>query len=315
MSYPQVVLPHLSWLDNDNQDPQMTMNRAGNVAALHIDSRLGYNEFDPSNDIIVASNIGNGRAANPLFSHKVRRIATKHFELFFYLDNIIAGYNDHITMVLELRAPDAPRTEIIDITLDPGVYDLTTLAAEIKNKLDAWFVANWLPPPFPVSTVTVNPPPAGSNLLGNLTITVNTFTLSTPFLGIDPNSSFIANSSSMLVLSDDNTYPVPSVQYIRVNFFSLSPYNYIDMVSRRLTQDSKNLSTTNTASNYTLFMRIYSPQYGFNKYDYSEPLLWTNVNFDTTIFDIDFRFIDNNGRLIKTAVRRNFWWLATIVSM
>lgn len=315
-SYPQVVLPHLTWLDTNNQDPQMIMPRAGNIASLHIDSRLGYNEFDPSNDIIVASNIGvAGRGANPLFREDVRRVAPKHFELFYYLDNIIEGYNDQIEMVLEQRAPDPPRTEIINITLDPGVYDLQALADEIKEKLDAWFVANWAPPPIPVSTVAIVAAPAGSNLLGSLNITVDTFSLADPYLAINPASSFIANSSSMLVLSASNTWPVPSVQFVRINFFSLSAYNYIDMVSYTLTRDSKNLSSTNTSSNYTLFMRIYSPQYGFNKYDFTEPLLWTNVNWDSSIFSIDFKFVDSNGKLIKTAVRRNFWWLLDLKSM
>lgn len=311
----EIILPPFIYNDRDNLDPQMVMLRDPSTGSLDIDSRFGRGEFDNASSVLIATNSNNSNNSPNYLLKDIRRVAIKHLELFFYLDNIIAGYNDTFQMVLELRAPDVPRTEIITVTLTPGVFNLAGIAQNIEDALNAWFLANWLPPPIPVANVAVVPPTLGfPGLLGTLNITVNTFTLSTPFLAVNPASSFIANSPSMLIVSAENTWPVPSVQEININFFSLVPYNYIDIVSDVLTRDSKLLSSTNTSTNYTKVHRIYTPDYGLNKYNYEQPLTWINVSKDNTAYNIDFRFIDSTGQEIKGAITRNFWWLMQLVT-
>lgn len=310
----EIILPPFIYNDTNNLDPQMVMLRDPNVGSLDIDSRFGKQPFDSSSNVLIATNANNTSFSPNFLLKEARRVAIKHFELFFYLDNIVAGYNDTFQMVLELRAPDPPRTEIITVTLQPGVFNLAQIGQNIEQALDAWFVANWFPLPTPNATVTVVPPVLGfPGLLGTLNITVNTFTASTPYLAVNPASTFIANSPNMLVVSDKNTWPVPSVQEININFFSLTPYNYIDIVSDVLTRDSKLISATNTGTNFAKIHRIYTPDYGLNKYDYQQPLTWINVNKDNTSYNIDFRFIDSQGQEIKGAITRNFWWLMQLV--
>ena len=299
-----VVLPHINYIDNDNVDPQMVMPRHNNLGSLHIDSRLGYGPFEQSSDIMIASNIGRPGGANPLVQ-QVRRMGMKHLELFFYLDNIIQGYNDTLTIVLYTSTP-SPFSFLFSVTLTNGVYDVPSMGAMMETLINGYLVANFGSIPIPVVTVTYTAPTI-SNLLGFLTFTCDILNIA-----IDPNCTFITNSSSMTVLSDKNTFPQPTSLSTRVNFFSLSPYNYIDIVSLGLTQNTKTPSTSNTGSNYILFHRIYSPQYGINKYRFHEPLLWTNISKDQSLFNIDFRFIDSNGQQIKGALTRNFWWLMEI---
>ena len=310
--YTEVILPHIRWIDNDQEDPQMIMQRQPNTASLHIDSRLGYQDTDISNNIIVASNINQPQFPPIELIKNSRRGAIKHFQLFYYLDTIIAGYNDTFVMALQINPPDPPRYTVITVTIPPGVYgSVSDIGTALQTALNNWFIANWGAPPIPVATVTFNAPTI-STLLGSLTITVNTMLITVPLLGIDPNCSFIANSEGMLILSANNSYPTPIDTDPRINFFSLVPFSYIDIISDALTRNSKLLSTTNTLSNYRVLHRIYDPQYGFNFYDYTEPLNWFNLNKDDILYQIDFRFIDQNGIPIPGAVTRNFWWLMQI---
>lgn len=307
-----VILPHVEWIDNNSSEPQMISWRNPSIASLNIDSRIGYGPTDDSSTILITTN--NGNPQNPpgeLVRNGSRRIALKHLELFFYLDNIISGYNDKITIKLLGVSPDPIRTFTINATLDPGVYTVSELGTEIETQIQNYLNANWGSTPIPTATVTYN---AGTSptdgLLGNLTIQINTHTINLPNISVDPSSSFIANSTSMLVVSATNTYPVPTNNFIRINFFSLAPYNYIDVFSGTLNRNNKCPSSTNNLSNYQTIQRIYSPSYGFNVYDYSEPLRWININKDETLYQIDFKFVDNNGQSIKGAVTTNFWWLA-----
>jgi hypothetical protein len=310
----EVILPPLIYNDDNNLDPQMIMQRHPNTGSLDIDSRYGKDPLEDSSQLLIATNTNDATKPPNYLLKDARRIGMRHFELFFYLDNIVAGYNDTFQMVVQSQPPDPPRTTIVTVTLPSGVFSLDQIASNIQDALNAWFVANWVPPPIPMATVTVIPNPIGfPGLLGTLHITVNTFSLAPPLIAVNPSSSFIFNSPNMLVVSASNTWPTPTSTFININFFSLSPYLYIDIVSNLLTQDSKILSATNTGTNYSKFHRIYSPTYGFNVYDFTEPLVWTNVNKNNTSYNIDFRFIDSNGENIRGAVTQNFWWLAQLV--
>jgi hypothetical protein len=307
-----VVLPHVTWIDNNNEEPQFISWRDPNIGALNIDTRLGYGAYEPSNDIMIASNRGNTQySPGELIRNDVRRAALKHLELFFYLDNIIEGYNDNLILAFQIAPPGDPSYTTVDITIPPGVYSLELLASTIEDLIDQFFVdLPWGTVPIPVATVTAHTSGiSGEGLLGFLSIIIDSGIIALNLVSVDPDCSFIINSTSMLVLSASNTYPNPSTETVRINFFSLCPYNYIDIISGVLSNNNKNPSSTNTLSNYNSIHRIYSPQYGYNKYDYTQPLRWININKDETIYQIDMRFVDNNGSLIRGAVTRNFWSL------
>jgi hypothetical protein len=213
-------------------------------------------------------------------------------------------------MAMQVNTPDPPSYTIIEFIIPNGVYNVESLGDAIENGLNDWFAANWGSVPLPVATVTYSAPIGDfPGLLGSLEIGV-TYLITIPLVAIDPDSTFISNSTSMLVLSAVNTYPTPTSEFTRLNFFSLSPYNYIDIISNTLSRSSKAPSTTNTATNYNSIHRIYSPQYGLNVYDYTQPLRWINLNSDDTIYNIDFRFVDSYGRNIQGALTRNFWHLS-----
>lgn len=290
--------------DTNNLDPQVITYRAPNTPGLYIDSTIRQDPTSNANRVLITTSNSN------TLINRMRRIAVKDFTLYYYLDNIITGFNDTFTINFRTVAPDPPMTRTITVTIPQDIYTIEELGMEIQNLLNAWAAANWGSVPIPVFTVTFMDSPV-EGLFGQLNISA-TYLITPPLLAIDPNSTFVVGSEGMLALTRSNNFAVPTTPILKLSFFSDVPYKYIDITSNALTKDSKVQSTTNLDTNYRIIHRIVRPHVGYNIEVLNEPLNWININSDTCLTQIDFTFLGPDGVPIRGAISRDFWWLMEI---
>lgn len=299
--------------DIEEVEPSLITYRSPNVPSLYIDSRLGKLPTSDASNVIIASNIANYSHSPHVLINGVRRLAVKNVNLFMYLDNITTGFNDVVTFGVKYES--IPLLQSFSLTIPQGVYSVQTLATTLQTLLDAHYTATWGSVPLPVVTVTYIAPVIGdesSGLYGSIEIGI-TYGIMPVLVSIDPLCSFALNSPSMLVLSLNNTYPVPTVEKCRFSFFSLCPYNYIDIVSNDLTKDASITNKNNSLYNYSgIIYRMHNPKYGFNSYEITEPLNWINTAIDCNLTRLDFSFYGNGDQLVRGAITRNFWWTMQI---
>lgn len=312
--YPEILIPPYEVIDDNNLDPQVLTYRAPNVPVLYLDSNFNRNPNANANSVLISTNFGNPESKPNIMINKVRRLAVKKFSLFFFLDNVVTGYNDVLTFGQQIN-PGATNTTF-SITIPPDTYtDIASLGQVIEDLLNAYYVIYGVDPP--VATVTFNPPPANATgLYGQLVISVVWDGLGPStevLLSVDPSSPFA--NTDMIALPRSNTFPVPTLGFpeAKLSFVSLTPYRFIDILSRALTNDAKIQSTNNLNTNTgTIIHRIYNPQYGDNIEVMKEPLNWINIRNDTNLTHIDFTFVGEDGVPIRGAINRDFNWLMSI---
>lgn len=299
-----IYIPPIEIEDTNNLDPQVITYRAPNVPGLYLDSTIRRTSTANANSVVLTTSNSN------ILINRIRRIAVKDFTLFYYLDNIITGFNDTFTINFRVIAPDPPSITAVTVTIPQDIYTIEELGETIETLLNDWMVANWGSMPLPIFTVTYVAPTV-EGLFGQLEITA-TYLISTPLIAIDPDCSFVVGSTGMLALTRSNNFVLPTTPILRLSFFSDVPYRYIDVVSHSLTKDSKIQSTTNLDTNYKIIHRIVRPHVGYNVEVLNEPLNWININADTCLTQLDFTFLGPDGLPIRGAITRDFWWLAEI---
>lgn len=306
----KILIPPQEFDESNNLDAQIIQCRAPNCPGLYIDSTVGKLPTDNANSVQISTNAGNPERYPNILINRIRRVAVKDFSLFYYLDNIIQGYNDTFTMSFKTQAPDPPEYRVITVTIPPDVYTVQELGAKIEELLDAWAVANWGSVPIPDFTSTFIPPSV-SDLYGQIAITA-TYLVAEPLLALDPNSTFAINSKGMMALTRSNNFASPTTPALLLSFFSDTPYPYIDVISNALTNDAKVQSMSNLQTNNRVIHRIIRPHRGFNTVSLTEPLNWFNMRIDTCLTQIDFTFLGPDGVPIRGAITRDFHWLCEI---
>lgn len=298
----KVLIPPLEYEDNNSLDPQVLTSRAPNTPYVYIDSTVGRSPTSNANNITISS------PNNNILINRMRRIALKNLELFYYLDNIITGFNDVFQIIFKTQPPTTPITEIITVTIPQGNYTIEELGDELQILLDAWITANWGSVPLPTITVTYT---ATGGIFGRLTIT-GIYDGEPALIAIDPFCTFVTNNEGMLALTRSNDFINPTTEELKLSFYSNVPYRYIDVISYALTKDTKATSTNNVNTNYKLIYRINRPQMGFNEYKPVEPLNWININIDTCLTMIDFQFLGPDGVPLRSCISRDFNFIMEI---
>lgn len=302
MNLQPVLIPYYEYEDKNSLDPQVITYRAPNTPSLYIDSTAnGVDPLAQCNSVVIRT------PNNNILINRIRRIAVREFTLFYYLDNIVTGFNDTFTMMFRVTAPDPPGMIPITVTIPPDNYTIEELGSTLQTIINNWIIDNWGSEPTPVVTVTYVAPTI-ENLYGQLQITA-TYLLTVPLLALDPNCTFATGSAGMLALTRSNNFSLPTTPILLLSFYSDVPYKYIDVISFALTKDSKCQSTTNLDTNYKIIHRIVRPQKGYNIAQLNEPLNWINMNIDTCLTQIDFQFLGPDGQLLRNCISRDFWWL------
>ena len=297
-----VLLPYVNYIDDSDLETQKISILSQNRNTLYIDSALGHDDYDISSEILVASNINDPSNPPVVLINKARRGAVKKVTIFYYLDNIIAGFNDRLTVAIS----EIGYTLDCPLILPRGTYTITQIGNVINTALQTYLTANWAGTlPIPTSTVTYAAPifDNAQGLYGSLTITA--MGAISKFVGMNPASTFLSNGS-MAVLSSKNVYPIPTTNSIaRMSFYSETAYEYVDIYSQELTENIKIQSTSNKTRSYQILVRLNNLNYGENTFNFYEPLNWINFRNDKVINQIDFRLQDKNGNLIEDAIMRD----------
>jgi len=293
-----VVLPFIDQFDTSDREPQLISYREPNTSVLRLDSRIRRAPQSNASTLNLFTNDNSGGINNPLIKFDIRRICIKKVEFFFYPNTVIEGYNDSVTFTFSRIAPPAGPL-LIEFILPPDVYSVDSLGVALQQGIEDWLIANAFVIPV---TYTFFPPTNGLSLDGQIALSLDNYDANYIF-SIDPSCTFCKYGS--FSINTSNTFPIATANDVKLSFYSLLPFPYIDIVSTALTSDQKLVPTNSSYSNNNVVYRMHDLNPGTNTYVENNPTQWININNNKTIYNIDLTFIDGYGQQIPDIKSRD----------